>query len=344
MNQRGTLYDEPDLNCPELDQYYAQPGQPRLRCAIDRESPSQGSGSLPSALVGQGIDLSAYNTTENEAGLRRPSQCARHPAMERLWLLVRDRSRTIADARSSRRYSKRDDRLSRAAGYRQPSVDVEQRSEGITAVFDDCRRSRRVRANIPISLRRFTNSSSAWRRTPSFVSRSAAGRARGESRVGRRRARQHGSWRNRPKRRICRAALIELAHGDPRMFLEARAAGAEVPAVPEQALGYDAEFRLSRVGAVRIAAGVLRAGKHEFPNLPDSVLINAPQLPFEHELCQAWNVPMGPASQRVRVRSDYPNLGRVGRDRREDRRAVGAIRREHAAELDLRAHQASGTG
>jgi hypothetical protein len=23
INQRGTLYDDPDLNCPELDRYYA---------------------------------------------------------------------------------------------------------------------------------------------------------------------------------------------------------------------------------------------------------------------------------------------------------------------------------
>jgi pimeloyl-ACP methyl ester carboxylesterase len=42
--------------------------------------------------------------------------------------------------------------------------------------------------------------------------------------------------------------------------------------------------------------------------LPSTVLINAPQLPFEHELCKEWNVPAGPESQRVRVHSDIPTL------------------------------------
>src|SRR5579862_9680196 len=55
-------------------------------------------------------------------------------------------------------------------------------------------------------------------------------------------------------------------------------------------------------------AEILSAGKKEFPDYPDSVLINAPQLPFEHELCQAWNVPAGTAAQRVQVRSTIPTL------------------------------------
>ena len=50
-------------------------------------------------------------------------------------------------------------------------------------------------------------------------------------------------------------------------------------------------------------AAILHAGEVEFPTLPSTVLINAPQLPFEHELCKEWNVPAGPESQRVRVHS-----------------------------------------
>ncbi|MBV9270672.1 MAG: alpha/beta hydrolase, partial [Candidatus Eremiobacteraeota bacterium] len=41
---------------------------------------------------------------------------------------------------------------------------------------------------------------------------------------------------------------------------------------------------------------------------PNSVLVNAVQMPFEHELCKAWNVPVGPASQRIPVRSKIPTL------------------------------------
>ena len=67
MDQRGTLYDVPDLNCPELDRYYAH------QVSLVFDAPSTGRVQAAAAaachdrLVGQGVNLSAYNTTENEA-------------------------------------------------------------------------------------------------------------------------------------------------------------------------------------------------------------------------------------------------------------------------------------
>ena len=55
-------------------------------------------------------------------------------------------------------------------------------------------------------------------------------------------------------------------------------------------------------------ADILAAGRRAFPAFPASVLVNAVQLPFEHELCDRWAVPKGPDSQRVRVRSAIPAL------------------------------------
>src|SRR5579863_405111 len=66
MSQRGTLYGEPDLNCPELDRYYAR------QVSLVYDAPSTGRAQAKAAaacyrrLINQGIDLSAYNTTENE--------------------------------------------------------------------------------------------------------------------------------------------------------------------------------------------------------------------------------------------------------------------------------------
>ncbi len=74
MDQRGTLYDDPDLNCPELDRYYAH------QVSLVYDAPSTGRAQTAAAdachrrLVSKGIDLSSYNTTENEedfADLRR---------------------------------------------------------------------------------------------------------------------------------------------------------------------------------------------------------------------------------------------------------------------------------
>jgi pimeloyl-ACP methyl ester carboxylesterase len=53
---------------------------------------------------------------------------------------------------------------------------------------------------------------------------------------------------------------------------------------------------------------ILKAGRKVFPSWPASILVNAPQLPFQRELCGVWKVPKAPASQRVRVRSDIPTL------------------------------------
>ena len=65
MSQRGTLYGDPDLNCPELDHYYAR------QVSLVYGAPSTGRAQAKAAaechrrLVNRGIDLSAYNTTEN---------------------------------------------------------------------------------------------------------------------------------------------------------------------------------------------------------------------------------------------------------------------------------------
>jgi len=67
LAQRGTLYSDPDLNCPELDRYYGR------QVSLVYDAPSTGRRQAAAArrchdrLVEAGMDLSAYNTTENAA-------------------------------------------------------------------------------------------------------------------------------------------------------------------------------------------------------------------------------------------------------------------------------------
>ncbi len=67
MTQRGTLFNDPDLNCPELDQFYAR------QVSLLYDAPSTGREQAAARqgcrdrLAAAGIDLSAYNTTENAA-------------------------------------------------------------------------------------------------------------------------------------------------------------------------------------------------------------------------------------------------------------------------------------
>ena len=59
------------------------------------------------------------------------------------------------------------------------------------------------------------------------------------------------------------------------------------------------------------------------PRWPATVLINAPQLPFERELCKEWNVPI-------------PRLVVSGAVDAKTGAEIGTIRSEHAAALHLR--------
>jgi pimeloyl-ACP methyl ester carboxylesterase len=104
------------------------------------------------------------------------------------------------------------------------------------------------------------------------------------------------------------AAIYELAEGRPQKFLEARAAGAEVPEDPEQAQGMTQSFICQEWAPYGSSRAILQSGRSEFPSFPASVLVNALQLPFENQLCGVWKVPKAPPAQRIRVRSEIPTL------------------------------------
>lgn len=53
---------------------------------------------------------------------------------------------------------------------------------------------------------------------------------------------------------------------------------------------------------------VLEAGREAFPGWPGRVLAQAPQLPFEHGVCRARDVPDRTDVQRVATVSDVPAL------------------------------------
>ena len=53
---------------------------------------------------------------------------------------------------------------------------------------------------------------------------------------------------------------------------------------------------------------LLRRGRRAFPSYPDSVLAQAPQLPFTFDDCRVWDVPKAPAAQRAVTQSSIPTL------------------------------------
>lgn len=308
LSQRGTLYDEPDLNCPELDQYYAR------QISLVYDAPSTGRAQAEAAaachrrLINQGIDLSAYNTTENEQDFVDLRSVLRI----RQWNVYGYSYGTDLTLSLMRDFPD---------GIRTATIDSvvppnivnlpwtwSSAREGITAVFDECRAKPACAGKYPDLLGTFTKTVRRLEAHP-IVRRVVPPQGGPPVKV----VLDGGTIvnmavGNRPKAEDMPAALFKLANGDPRIFLETRAAGAGVAEVPEQAQGMTQSFVCREWEPYGLPPAILRAGRRVFPTLPDSVLINAPQLPFEHELCQVWNVPAGPPAQRIRVRSTIPTL------------------------------------
>jgi pimeloyl-ACP methyl ester carboxylesterase len=308
MNQRGTLYDDPDLNCPELDRFNAA----QVSLVFDAPSTGQAQAAAAAAchsrLVRQGIDLSSYNTTENEADF-----VALRQALDiRQWNVYGYSYGTDLALSLMRDHPD---------GIRTVTLDSvvppdivslpwtwSSFHEGITTIVADCqaqpacaRKYPNLMAKLEKIVQRLEAHPIVRQVVPpqggSAVKVVLDGGAVVDSIVG-----------NRPKPGDMPRAVTELANGDPQLFLQARSAGAHVAAVPEQALGMTHSFVCREWEPYGSPAAILRAGRKMFPTWPSTILINAPQLAFEQELCKEWNVPAGPASQRVRVRSNIPTL------------------------------------
>ncbi|MEU8548186.1 alpha/beta hydrolase [Streptomyces roseoverticillatus] len=103
------------------------------------------------------------------------------------------------------------------------------------------------------------------------------------------------------------AAIEELAHGNPARFAQAHAAGS-VPSIGEVAHGLIESVACGEWVPGHPASDLFHAGRRAFPGWPDTVLSQAPQLPFQHQLCRAWDVPDRTRSQRVATSSAVPAL------------------------------------
>jgi pimeloyl-ACP methyl ester carboxylesterase len=306
--QRGTLYSDPELNCPELDRYYAR------QVSLVYDAPSTGRRQAAAArtchdrLVEAGIDLSAYNTTENAAdfadlrrvlGIHEWNVYGYSYGSDLALSFMRDHP----------------------DGIRTVTIDSvvppdivslpwtwSSAHEGITAVFDACAAEPGCANRYPDLLGTFTRLVRSLEAHP-LIARVPPPQGGAPVQV----VLDGGTLvnmlvGNAVKPPDVPAAIHELAQGNPQRFLEARAAASVVAEVPEQAQGMTQSFVCREWEPYGSPAAIRRAGRQEFPRFPPSVLRNAPQLPFEAELCRVWNVPQGPASQRARVYSDIPTL------------------------------------
>ncbi|MFI8828684.1 alpha/beta fold hydrolase [Streptomyces sp. NPDC053431] len=104
-------------------------------------------------------------------------------------------------------------------------------------------------------------------------------------------------------------SIDELAHGNPQRVAEQWAGGKLSPqAVGRTSHGLAYGVFCREWTPFESEADVVRAGQRLFPTFPSSVLVNAPFLTWLHEDCRAWDVPPADPSIRDRTYSDIPTL------------------------------------
>lgn len=106
------------------------------------------------------------------------------------------------------------------------------------------------------------------------------------------------------------AAIDELDHGSPETVATQYAAGWVNTDLSNStvATGLTLGIWCSEWVPYETAQESMSAAKKAFPDFPDSVLEQAPQLAFLREECTAWNVPKAPESIRNITKSDVPAL------------------------------------
>ncbi|MCQ4121022.1 alpha/beta fold hydrolase [Rhodococcus tibetensis] len=106
------------------------------------------------------------------------------------------------------------------------------------------------------------------------------------------------------------AAIDELDHGNPQTVAMQYASGWVTSGVSNStvATGLTSSIWCSEWVPFETAEAAMSEAKKAFPDFPDSVLEQAPQLAFLREECAAWDVPKAPDSVRDTTKSDIPSL------------------------------------
>lgn len=307
MAQRGNLYDQPNLACPEMDRFYAE------YVGLGYDSPQAERLLLDSVkkcrdrLTADGTDLSAYNTAENAADfadLRTALGISQ-------WNVYGHSYGTNVALTYLRTYPQgiRAVALDSTTAPQSVTLPWGWRSarEGIHNLLEACAAEPRCKSRYPNLRQTLTDQVRRLEAQPLTLN---ARPPRGGDPV--KVVLDGGALLNLLVANAVPfpdvpAAIEELAHGRPERFAQARAADSAA-VVGMTAHGLTESVACSEWVPGYAESDVLNAGRRAFPGWPDTVLAQAPQLPFQHEVCRVWDVPDRAASHRVATSSAVPAL------------------------------------
>ncbi|MFD4315619.1 alpha/beta hydrolase [Streptomyces sp. NPDC058548] len=309
MTQRGALHSQPNLACPEMDRFNA------TAVALPYDAPSTGRGLVRAAkqcrdrLTAEGSDLTAYNTTENAADFAD----LRKALGIKKWNVYGYSYGTDLGLTYLRRHPQGIRTLAIDSVVPPQTVSLpwawDSAQEGINAIFAACEAQPACESRYPDLSRTLTRQVRRLEANPLTLTVPPPGGGTPVKVVldgGTLVNLLVANGRLVPSADVP-AALYELAAGNPERLARAQAAGA-TPAIGEFAHGLTHSVACAEWAPGYSKRDLLEAGRRAFPGFPDSVLAHAPQLPFEHDLCRAWNVPDRTAVQRVATHSEVPAL------------------------------------
>jgi pimeloyl-ACP methyl ester carboxylesterase len=309
VDQRGALYSEPSLACPVIDEFNLRALSLRSVAESTRRRHVAATRACRKRLVAEGVDLAAYNTTENAADiadLRRALGYERWNVFGVSYgtnlalALMRDHPDGIRSVVL--------DSVVPAQAVKLPGFWPNARA-AFDELFDACAAQARCRSSYPRLEHTFTR----------LVNRLEADPVRTtvrEPQSGRRtRVLLDGSalanWLVSlslvtPLLRNVPAWVDELAAGGPRGVAATRVVTVAPPGLVAYGLVYGVVC--SEWYPFATERQVLAEAKRVLPRYPTSVLAEPPQFTFMFDDCRAWDVPAAPASVLEPPRSGIPTL------------------------------------
>ncbi|MER5765903.1 alpha/beta fold hydrolase [Streptomyces sp. NPDC002082] len=307
MAQRGNLYDKPGLACPELDRFHARAvGLPSYTPQTEKLM-ADAVKQCRDRLAADGTDLSAYNSTENAAdfadlrtalGFKEWNvyghSYGSNLALTYLRLHPQGIRAVALDSAAPAQY------------VSLPFAWANAR-EGLDNVYKACAAEPRCKTRYPDFERTLNEQVQKLEANPLTLNVSPP---QGGDPV--KVVLDGGALVNLLVAKAIPfadfpAAIDELARGNPERLAKARAAGS-VAVEGQTAHGLTQSILCSEWLPGHSTSDVLKAGRVAFPTWPEPVQAQAPQLPFQDQLCRIWNVPDRTADVRVPTVSSVPVL------------------------------------
>ncbi|WP_404961422.1 alpha/beta fold hydrolase [Streptomyces sp. 147326] len=307
MAQRGNLYDQPNLACPEVDRF----NERAVGLGYDSQQAEQlmlkAVKECRDRLTADGIDLSAYNTTENAADFADLRKALGIPRWN-----VYGYSYGSNLALTYLRLHPEGIRAVAIDSVTPPQVVTllwtwGSTAEGVSNIFEGCAAQPACKDRYPDLPQLLTEQVRKLEAHPLTLNVPPPGGGKPVKVVL-----DGGALLNlivafTPRPKDIPAALDELSRGNPERFARARAGGS-VQKVGEFAHGLTNSVACSEWAPGYTEPDVLKAGRKAFPGWPDTVLAQVPQLPFQYPVCRIWNVPDRASVQRMATVSSVPAL------------------------------------